>query len=287
MNKYTFREFQKILVDSFEKINREFEANDIFWWANSGTLLGTIRDQGLIDWDDDMDMSMFNIDFFNNRDKIVDILNSMNWELADASKIMGLDVMRLFSKEKIIVEYEGEEYVTKPHIDIMISVPVKKINKFSYGLWSIACNYSWIYGNFYNTLPKLGWIKGKKVKIGFLRNFGAFLSKVITFPFMFWVPIYQNRKLKKIKKNFEIYQPFYCWNNKGLNYNYFEKENNFLKKTFNNIKINVPSNYEDELKIWYGENWKSLPNTDKRVPHNLLLTPNNGREYKINPFLIK
>lgn len=287
MNRFTFEEFQKLLVDSFERINNEFRSNNIFWWANSGTLLGTIRDGGMIDWDDDMDMSMFNIDFFQNKDKIISILDSMNWELADASEIKGLDVMRLFSKEKIIVEYKGNEYITKPYIDIMISVPTKGNSKIKSTLWSVACNYAWIYGNFYFILPKMGWIKGKKVKIGFIRNFLAFLSKVITFPFMFWVPIYQNKKLKKIINDSDYYQPFYCWNNKGLNYRYKNKNENFITKDFNGIQINVPKKYEQELEIWYGSSWKELPINEKRIPHNLLLTPNNGTDYKINPFLIK
>lgn len=287
MNKYSFDEFQSLLLDSFKNINSEFIKNEIFWWANSGTLLGAARDGEIIPWDDDIDMSMFNIDFFDNKEKIESILDSMNWELADASKIFGLDVMRFFSKEKIIVIYEGEEYITKPYIDIMISVPTKRVSKLRSSLWTIACNYSWIYGNFYNILPKLGWIKGKRVKIGFLRNFGAFFSKVITFPFMFWVPIYQNRKLKKVKRKSNHYQPFYCWNNKGLSYKYNNHDEQFTKLTLNGIEINVPMEYEKELEIWFGPNWRMQPPIEKRVAHNIMLTPNNGTKYKINPFLIK
>lgn len=287
MKKYTFREFQELLINSFSTINSEFNSNEIFWWANSGTLLGATRDGGLIDWDDDIDMSMFNIDFFENKDKIISILDSINWELADASEILGLDVMRLFSKEKIIVEYQGSEYITMPHIDIMISVPTKKINKVRSLFWSVKCNYSWIYGNFYNILPKYGWIKKKKVKIGFFRNLLVFLSKIITFPFLFWVPYFQNSKLKKIDEKANHYQPFYCWNNRGLNYLYNNKEENFEKIDFNKTLINIPKNYKKELGIWYGNNWMELPEEENRIPHNLLLTPNNGTNYKIIPFLIK
>lgn len=286
MRKIKFEDFQKELISSMKSFQSEFENNEIFWWANSGTLLGAVRDSKLIDWDDDIDMSMFNRDFYENKDKIIEIANKLNFELIDPSKQFGLDVARMFSNEYLLVKYEGKEYMTKIYIDIMLAIPSKRSSKFKSWRWEVLNKFSSIYGGFYNILPKRVWIKGEIVKNGWLTNFLVFLSKMIIWPFTFWVPLLQNRRLKKYKKNNIKYQLFYCYNNKGITFERDKK--NFTKIRFEDFEINAPKNYEDELIVWFGNSWKELPSKEKRIPHNLLLTPYTGKEkYKIVPFLIK
>lgn len=285
MRKISFEQFQSELINWFKLFNNSFETNDIHWWMNSGTLLGAVREGGQISWDDDVDMTMFNIDFIKNRNKISEIAIQNNWELIDPTKTKGLDVARLFSNEKIVVEYKGKEFVTKFFIDIMIAIPSKRTNKIKSFWWEVINKYSWIYGDFYNILPKFGWRNGQVKKIGFITNFLVFFSKLITFPFMFWVPIKQKLKLKKIKLNANKYQTFYSYNNKQIFYSY--DKNKFKKIDFEDFKVNAPINYEEELLIWFGKDWKEKPIKEKQIPHNLILTPNNGENYKISPFLIK
>ncbi len=285
MKEVTFKQFQEELVSSFEKFQKSFDNEGIFWFAHSGTLLGAVRENSIIEWDDDIDMAMFNDDFYKNFEKINKIAKDNNFTLYDPSKTWGLDVGRLFSDETYLVEYEGNKYVTQIYIDINLALPIKGTNKIREKWWEIANKYSWIYGDFYNILPKTGWIKGKVKEIGAIKNFFAFVSKLITFVFMFWVPIYQNKKVKKItKRENSKYQFFYCWNPKET----FYEKNEFEKINFNNIEINIQKNSKEYLVIWYGSNWKEKPEDNKRKPHNLILTPHiKGREYKIRPFLIK
>ncbi len=286
MRKISFEEFQKELINSLKHFNSKFNDQDVFWWANSGTMLGAVRNGKAIPWDDDADMSMFNDDFFSNKDKMQSIAEKINFEVVDPTENSGLDVARLFSKEFILVEYKGETFMTKIYIDIMLAIPSKKKSKIKSMWWEIINKYSWIYGNFYNILPKVGWVNKRKVKIGWWRNFLVFFSKVITFPFMWWVPISQNRHLKKKPNKKNTYQLFYCYNNKGV---VFKKDEDlFTEVSFEGFELNVPKNYEEELLIWFGKTWKELPKEEDRIPHNLILTPYTGKEkYKIKPFLIK
>ncbi len=282
----SFNEYQKLLKENFEKINSFFNEHKIFWWANSGTLLGAIRDKDLIAWDDDIDMSMFNIDFIQKKEQIKLFLEKIGWELCDATKKYGLDVVRMFSKEKILVSYKGKTYVQKLHIDIMIAVPSKGSSKLKSHIHSTICNYSWIYGDFYRVLPYYGLINGEVKRINFFINLFIFIIKILTFPFLFWAPLYQNYKLKKINQKSNYYQYFYCWNNKGLGFEYKNKNKNFKKVPFGNTEILIYKNFESELEEYYGPKWNLLPDKEKRIPHNMVLTPND-REYKISPFLIK
>lgn len=44
--------------DLIKKVDRAFKANNIPYWATCGTLLGAVRHQGIIPWDDDLDLAI-------------------------------------------------------------------------------------------------------------------------------------------------------------------------------------------------------------------------------------
>lgn len=288
MKKVTFKEYQKILMESFKKINDFFLEENIKWWAHSGTLLGAARDSGLIDWDDDIDMSMAIHDWVNNKSKILEFLNSIEWEGFCSIETRGLDATRFFSKEKLVVEYEGDEYITKPFIDIMLSVPKKKISKFQRKRWSTFNKYNFIFSNRYRLVPYYGWRHGKVKKIGWFTNLMIFIQKILLYPFTFWVPIRKKRFLNKNTYHSRMVAMYYNYDNKGLIYD-LEKIN--TKHKFGDTEIYSNDDWEKELDLWFGgkDKWKQLPPENNRVPHHLMLTKKDGKndsKYKIQPYII-
>lgn len=288
MKKVSFNEYQEILMNSFKKINDFFTSQNIKWWAHSGTLLGAARNSGLIEWDDDIDMTMSIHEWTKNKSKILNFLESIGWEGFCSIDTRGLDATRFFFKEKIMVEYKGKNYITKPFIDVMLSIPKDKISKSERKRWSIFNQYNFIFSNRYRLVPYYGWKNKNIIKIGWFTNFLVFTQKILFYPITFWVPI---RKKIFLKKNIYFSNKvamYYNYDNNGIIYD-LDKIN--TKHKFGDTEIYSSDDWKNELNIWFGgeDNWKSLPPEDDRIPHHLLLTPADGRcdsKYKISPYII-
>lgn len=52
----------KELYDLMDQVDKIFEKHGLTYWAFAGTLLGAVRSQGLIPWDDDLDICIFESD---------------------------------------------------------------------------------------------------------------------------------------------------------------------------------------------------------------------------------
>lgn len=61
--KTVLRQAQLVMLRMFKIIDHICRQNDIKYWMCSGTLLGAIRHQGFIPWDDDLDICMIREDY--------------------------------------------------------------------------------------------------------------------------------------------------------------------------------------------------------------------------------
>lgn len=73
---------QKVLIELFEKIIKLFKENDIEYWITGGTLLGAVRDKGMIPWDDDIDIGITQ-ENINKLFKIKDKLEDADLEIVE------------------------------------------------------------------------------------------------------------------------------------------------------------------------------------------------------------
>lgn len=67
--------------------------NNVHYWVCHGTLLGLIRDKNLIEWDHDIDIALWKLDYSKN--KIIEIMTSVGFTLVNYGE--GFDFLK-FSK---------------------------------------------------------------------------------------------------------------------------------------------------------------------------------------------
>jgi len=60
---YTLRDAQRANTELLVEVDRICRAHDLTYFMDSGTLLGAVRHQGSIPWDDDIDIAMFRDDY--------------------------------------------------------------------------------------------------------------------------------------------------------------------------------------------------------------------------------
>ena len=116
----------KVLLENFKKTAEIFDKHGFKYWASDGTLLGSVRDNGIIEYDDDIDISILKEDYMRliNDKKIHNDFNRSGLHLlkpnVDDSKI---NTMRIV---KVVTKNELNDYTkNKIFIDIM---PREKIS---------------------------------------------------------------------------------------------------------------------------------------------------------------
>jgi phosphorylcholine metabolism protein LicD len=99
-NKYG--EHQKKLLNFIQQIQKYLEKHNIKYWAHAGTLLGQVRHNGFIPWDDDVDFGYLNeLDIISN---MLDELKSNGYIIT--KEFFGYKVYSPFDKKIFIDLFE-------------------------------------------------------------------------------------------------------------------------------------------------------------------------------------
>ena len=253
----TLKHLQKVQLMMLKDFIKICEDNNITYFVNGGTLLGTIRHQGFIPWDDDIDIMMFREDFdklnkvmanHNEKYHLINVLNEETYHYTWA---------RFNLKNTILEEWWAKQvdYTVNIFIDIFIlyGLPKNKFKRFIHKWRCFALNQMVQYSivKFENE---------SKIK-EIIQQLAYYFLKII--------PISPNTLKKRCIKTYRKYKddeseevcdfpalvllPIY-------------KRNDWLpakKAKFEDIEVNVPNNPDSILKIIYG-NYMELPPKEKR-----------------------
>ncbi len=239
------------------------EENNLTYYMYAGSLLGTIRHQGFIPWDDDLDVIMFRDDF----EKFKEIFIANNH---DKIKLLSIetekDYFHLLAKLMLKDTLFEEKWVNQVDFNIGINIDVFVLDDLSNN--EFKRNYQLKKAFLYNKLLIMS-----KIRLDDL----PFLTKLITHSGYYILnllgikPKWLNKRCLNFLKNFQDENAEFVFDISAtaeeypqiFNKNEFKKVE---KAKFEDIEVNVPVNYDEILKSLYGD-YMQLPPEEDRYNH--------------------
>ncbi len=105
----TIQKAHEIMFDMLKVFDKICKENNLQYWLDAGTLLGAIRHDGFIPWDDDVDISM-PIDDYNKFRQIAQasLPRSMFLQDKESDPLFGFDYMKIRDARANIIEFHEE-----------------------------------------------------------------------------------------------------------------------------------------------------------------------------------
>lgn len=262
MKEMTIDEIRQVQISLLDAIDAFCKQNNINYYLHAGTLIGAVRHQGYIPWDDDIDVCMLREDyekFFNN---FIDNTNHYKAICFENTRDYYLAFGKLIDERTIMYESTSHGVPIGVYVDIfpmdslpdddsMIKELNSRINKYRKAL----------------ILKNLALVKERK----------WYKNLIISIGRVFLKPISVSYLLNKISRLAQTYRSYENCNKVAgisvLTYglkevHYLEEYENTVELLFEGKKYPAPCGYDKILSRMYGDYMK-LPSEEQRVSHHL------------------
>lgn len=117
------RKAQLIMLDMLTEFDAICKKHQLRYWLDSGTLLGAVRHQGFIPWDDDIDLSM-PIEDYNKFLAVAnsELSNEIFLQTSQTDKSFKFDYIKLRSNKASIVEFHEKDKHIKYHQGVFVDI---------------------------------------------------------------------------------------------------------------------------------------------------------------------
>jgi lipopolysaccharide cholinephosphotransferase len=257
---------QLILLNMLQDVDRICRKNGLNYWLDKGTLLGAIRHQGFIPWDDDVDIAMPREDYLKFISIAKDELDC-GYEIENLSTNKECTVAwtKIRDKSTLLLE-KGKKVEGGVFIDIF---PVDNIKKFDLKFFAVKL--------LCKLMTHISWLKEDILYGGYSSKKNSsikmLLSKVKAFSrnrvaYSVWKKACSTNRRTGNNKD----KSFYTYGMEVKSMNKFSAEDIFpLKQVlFEKVSFNCPQNYHKHLVKLYGEKYTDLPSENERIPKHTM-----------------
>jgi lipopolysaccharide cholinephosphotransferase len=119
----TLREAQLIMLEMLVEFDAICQKHHLQYWLDSGTLLGAVRHQGFIPWDDDIDLSM-PLEDYNKFQEIApnELSENIFFQTTQTDAPFKADYMKLRSNKATIVEFHEKNREIAYHQGVFVDI---------------------------------------------------------------------------------------------------------------------------------------------------------------------
>jgi len=119
----TLRQAQFIMLEMLVEFDAICQKHNLKYWLDSGTLLGAVRHEGFIPWDDDIDLSM-PVEDYNRFVEIAkdELSENVFFQTKETDPNFGLDFIKLRSNKASIVEFHEKGREVGYHQGVFVDI---------------------------------------------------------------------------------------------------------------------------------------------------------------------
>ena len=250
----TLKQAQRVMLDSLISFDKICEKHHLKYWLDSGTLLGAVRHDGFIPWDDDIDISMPIEDYQKFMTVAQDELDAGPFlQSKQTDPCFPFDYMKIRSDRATIIEFHEDgkkiDYHQGVFVDIfpMLAIKNTPLNRLFYR-YAFAAIRLFSAKHF-----QVNWLRGLLVKALHRLHLGWGHTDSI---------VIYGGEMPDVAAYFD-YNSLYP----------------LKKKSFEHLEFNAPNDSKTYLKQIYSFNFMELPPEDKRTIHAAAIKLHTKRDY--------
>ena len=257
MRRANVEELRNKQIEILDYVSQFCEENEINYWLDCGTLLGAVRHEGYIPWDDDIDIAMHRSDYNKFLRYFPQKSNDSKFELKciENNKDWHHPFAKVMNNETLFIQdghTMGINIDIFPYDDMVDDMNEFKKNYKTRDLLkvinSIQCSEHLPRGNKFRKciVYIIRWILRRFPKYYFIRKISEMAQK-------------HNGKGLKTVGSFT--------NDISMKSCKKEWVSEFVKGSFEGKQYNIPVGYKELLTCLYGEDYMQLPPEEKRKKH--------------------